>query len=114
MINLTDPAATRIKAILAEKGLPETAGMRFAAKGGGCAGFEYHVEVFEKPRQFDLPSRHDHAFVSNGIRILVDKKSLLFLDEMTVDWQERQFGHSFVYSNPTATGSCGCGISFAV
>lgn len=114
MINLTKNAATRIKGLLNDRGLPETAGMRFGVKGGGCAGFEYQVEVVVSPRKFDMPSRHDTVFVSEGVRLLVDKKSLLFLNGMTIDWEEHNFGHSFVYTNPNATSSCGCGTSFTV
>ena len=114
MIHLTEAAADRIREILIEKELPETAGMRFGVKGGGCSGFEYHVELVESPRRFDMPSKHDQVFVSNGVRLLVDKKSLLFINGVTVDWKEHQFGHSFVYTNPNAEGTCGCGISFAV
>ena len=114
MLILTENAAERIKGLLKDRGLPETAGMRFGVKGGGCSGFEYQVDVVESPRKFDMPSRHDKVFVSEGVRLLIDQKSLLFLDGMTVDWVEHNFGHSFTYTNPNATGTCGCGTSFAI
>ncbi|RMG11640.1 MAG: iron-sulfur cluster assembly accessory protein [Planctomycetota bacterium] len=113
-IELTPRAAERVQQILAERGLPATAGLRVGIKGGGCSGFEYTVDLVKSPRKFDMPSRHDKVFVSNGARILVDKKSLLFLDGTTIDWKEEEFGHSFTYENPNAKGICGCGTSFAV
>ena len=113
-ITLTERAAQKVQEILAEKGLPEKAGLRFAIKGGGCSGFEYVVDLVPQPRKFDMPSRHDKVFVSNGARILVDRKSLLFLDGTQIDWEEQDFGHAFVYENPNAKGICGCGTSFSV
>lgn len=114
MITLTDAAAERIKQLLAERDLPETAGMRFGVKGGGCAGFEYSVDIVESPRVFDMPSKHDTVYVSNGVRLVVDDKSRVFLEGMEIDWVMENFGHSFVYNNPNADGTCGCGISFSV
>ena len=113
-ITLTEQAAGKVKEILAERQLPETAGLRFAIKGGGCSGFEYIVDLVDSPRKFDMPGRHDKVFVSNGARVLVDKKSLLFLDGTEIDWKEQEFGHSFTYTNPNASGVCGCGTSFSV
>lgn len=113
-ITLTERAAGKVQEILAERNLPATAGLRFAIKGGGCSGFEYVVDLVESPRKFDMPGRHDKVFVSNGARVLVDKKSLLFLDGTEIDWQEQEFGHSFTYTNPNASGVCGCGTSFSV
>ena len=113
-IELTERAAEQIQALLAERELPPTAGLRFAIKGGGCSGFEYVVDLVKSPRKFDMPSRHDKVFVSNGTRILVDKKSLLFLEGSEIDWEEQDFGHAFVYKNPNAAGICGCGSSFSV
>jgi len=113
-IELSERAAERVKLILEERGLPATAGLRFAIKGGGCSGFEYVVDLVDSPRKFDMPGRFDKVFVSNGARILVDKKSLLFLDGTTIDWEEHEFGHNFTYENPNAKGVCGCGTSFSV
>ena len=113
-ITLTSRAAEKVREILAERGLPETAGLRLAIKGGGCSGFEYVVDLVAQPRKFDMPSRHDKVFVTNGARVLIDKKSLLFLDGTEIDYEERPFGYTFVYKNPNAAGICGCGESFAV
>ena len=113
-ITLTERAADRVKEILRARDLPETAGLRFAIKGGGCSGFEYQVDLETNPRKFDMPKRHERVFVSNGARVLVDKKSLLFLDGTEIDFEQRDLGHPFVYKNPNAAGICGCGTSFSV
>lgn len=113
-ITMSERAAAKVKEILQERGLPDTAGLRFAIKGGGCSGFEYVVDLEPNPRKFDMPGRFDKVFVSNGARILVDKKSYLFLNGVEIDWEEQRFGHAFTYRNPNAKGVCGCGTSFAV
>jgi iron-sulfur cluster assembly accessory protein len=110
MINLTESAATYLKSKLEDP----LAGVRFAVKGGGCSGFEYDVKIEHKPRVFDLPKRGDKIFISQDVRIVVDQKSLLFLDGCSVDWKEFNLGHQLVFNNPNSTGTCGCGISFAV
>ena len=71
-ITLSTDAAERIQEILSERELPATAGLRIGIKGGGCSGFEYVVDLVPQPRKFEMPSRHDKMFVSNGARILVD------------------------------------------
>lgn len=113
-ITVSERAAQKIKEILGQRGLPDTCGLRFGIKGGGCSGFEYTVDLVDNPRKFDMPGKFDKVFVSNGTRVLVDKKSLLFLDGTQIDWEEQQFGHAFTYTNPNAKGVCGCGTSFAV
>ncbi len=113
-LTLTPRAAERIQGMLKEKGLPETAGIRFGVKGGGCSGFEYKVDLEPSPRTFDMPKKDDQVFVSHGTRLVVDKKSYLFLGGVEIDWEEQPFGHSFVYRNPNAKGTCGCGTSFSV
>ena len=113
-VTLTERAAEKVQELLRGKGLPETAGIRFGVKGGGCSGFEYTADLESSPRKFDMPGRDDKVFVSNGTRIVVDKKSYLFLNGVEVDWETNRFGHTFIYNNPNAKGVCGCGISFSV
>jgi iron-sulfur cluster assembly protein len=113
-ISMTERAASRVTELLSERGLSPKAGLRFAIKGGGCSGFEYVVDLVKSPRKFDMPGRHDKVFVSHGARIVIDKKSLLFLDGTEIDFEEQEFGHAFTYSNPNAEGVCGCGTSFSV
>jgi iron-sulfur cluster assembly protein len=113
-LTLTERAAEKAREILEERGLPATAGLRFGVKGGGCSGFEYVVDLESNPRKFDMPGRNDKVFVSHGTRLLVDKKSYLYLNGIEIDWEQNQFGHAFTYNNPNAKGVCGCGISFSV
>ena len=112
MINITEKAVAKLKKTLAEKGLPATAGVRFAVKGGGCSGFEYDIQLVEKSRFFDLPKRGDNVYTDHDIRVVIDDKSLMFLKGMTVDFEENDFGFKFVFRTPNAAHSCGCGVSF--
>ena len=113
MINLTPEAAIQFKKTFEKKRLPATSAVRFTVKGGGCAAFTLGVTI-EPPRRFDMARKSDKKFISEGIRILADQKSLLFLDGMTVRYEKQQFGHKFTYDNPNAKGVCGCGESFSV
>ena len=110
-LTFTIQAADKAREILKDKGLPETSGFRFSIKGGGCYGFEYSIDV-ENARKFDMPSKDDKIFISNDIRIIVDKKSLIFMEGTEIGWEESNFGYRFTYSNPNAKGICGCGTSF--
>jgi len=113
MISLTTEAASRIKELFNSKEMPLNSAIRFAVKGGGCSGFKMEVDI-EPPRKYDMAGRHDLKFVSDDVRILVDKKSYLFLDGTVVDWTKTNFGHSFSYQNPNIASECGCGLSFSV
>ncbi len=107
-ITVTDKAASKIKEILKERNLPATGGLRLALKGGGCAGFEYIVDLANEVTKFDLVTELD------GARVIVDKKSYLFLNGTEVDYQKTLMGQGFVFKNPNAKGACGCGTSFNV
>ena len=113
MINLTADAAQQFKTLFKERDLPYNSAIRFTVKGGGCSGFTLDVAI-EPPRRYDMARRSDNKFISQDVRILADKKSLLFLDGMTVRYEKQPFGHKFTYDNPNATGICGCGESFSV
>ena len=113
MINLTPEAASHILKTFEEKGLPDQSAVRFIVKGGGCSGFTLEVSL-EPPRRFEMPRRSDTAYTSSGVRILVDKKSALFVDGMTVKLKQHQFGHKLEFDNPNAKGICGCGESFSI
>lgn len=111
MIQLTDSAAEVIKKKFNEKGLSDKAAIRFRVQGGGCSGFSYQTKL-EAARRFELPMAGDGKYVINGIRVLIDQKSLLFLKGMTVDWTSDDFSGQFVFENPNSKGTCGCGTSF--
>ncbi len=108
-IVLTEKAASQIKKIVTESGLPaEETRLRVGVKGGGCSGFSYMLDLTEEPRG-DM----DEELECNGIKVLVDMKSLLYLDGTEIDFKDEMMQQGFVFKNPNATSSCGCGSSFS-
>jgi len=108
-ILLTEKAASQIKKIVQESGLPaEETRLRVGVKGGGCSGFSYMLDLTEEPR-----GEMDEELESNGIKVLVDMKSLLYLDGTEIDFKDEVMQQGFVFKNPNATSSCGCGSSFS-
>ncbi len=109
MINLSESAAKEIQKIVAEQGLPtgETK-LRVGVKGGGCSGFSYLLDLTEEPA-----TDSDEELESHGVKILVDMKSHLYLDGVEIDFKDEVMGRGFVFKNPNATSSCGCGSSFS-
>jgi iron-sulfur cluster assembly protein len=107
-VTLSDRAAMEIRALISARKLPETAGLRFGLKGGGCSGFEYRCEMAAKPDKFD------EIYLFDGAKIFVDRKSLIFLEGTHVDYKRALMGSGFQFSNPNSTAECGCGTSFAV
>src|SRR5262245_6090094 len=103
---LTEAAAKRIKAVVAEE--PTGAGLRVAVEGGGCSGFQYDIAVARAANSEDLVVQRD------GARLFVDPVSLPFLLGSEVDWVEELIGSAFKVKNPNAKSSCGCGVSFSV
>lgn len=115
MVNLTENAAKEVKRIIEqqvkEKNTPAEAQpakyLRLGVKGGGCSGFTYTLDVA------DVKSETDECWTCHGVELVCDPKSFLYLDGTTVDFQDGMMGRGFVFSNPNATGTCGCGSSFA-
>ena len=107
MITVTPKAAERLKRMLKASSMPaETAGIRLAVKSGGCSGFTYiPLTVARKP------DPHDEIFESNDIRIFVDPKSLVVVKGTEIDHSDNLL-EGFVFNNPNAQASCGCGVSF--
>lgn len=106
-ITLTEKAEEKVKAILAEQ--PDTyAGLRIQVVGGGCSGFSYRMG-FDKSYSEDT----DQVFDFDGLRVFVDRSSLLHMDGAEVDYVEGLHGAGFKFNNPNATGTCGCGESFS-
>lgn len=110
MITLTSKAKEVIQQKLKQYSFPRSSAIRFAVSGGGCSGFSYKTTL-EKPSTFEMAPESER-FVVDGIRVLIDKKSALFLSGMEVDYEQDDFNGNFVYNNPNSKGSCGCGISF--
>ena len=106
MIELTEAAAKEIRKVMAEEGLDHSVPIRFGIKGGGCSGFTYTFDFDAKKGKFDL------EFESQGLKVLVDKKSHLYIDGTVVDWSYNLMDRGMKFSNPGAKGSCGCGTSF--
>ncbi len=108
-VNLTDKAIGALRKIMADQDLPAGAALRIGVKGGGCSGFSYSLgfdegEATEKDEQLEIA----------GIPVYVDQKSLMYLDGITVDYHEDIMQKGFVFNNPKATATCGCGTSFSV
>ncbi len=108
-VALTETAAKEIHKILADQGLKQdSTSLRVGVKGGGCSGFTYTLDLTEEAR-----SEADEELNSHGIRILVDNKSYLYLDGVEIDFKDEIMGRGFVFKNPNATSTCGCGSSFS-
>jgi len=107
-ISLSETAAREIKTIIAQQELPaEATKLRVGVKGGGCSGFSYMLDLTEEAK-----SEMDEEMESNGIKILCDMKSYLYLNGTEIDFKDEVMGRGFVFKNPNATSSCGCGSSF--
>ncbi len=106
---LTESAAREIRAIVEQQELDvENIRLRVGVKGGGCSGFSYVLDLTENQKDTD------ELFEQHGIKIICDPKSMLYLNGTTVDFKDEIMGRGFVFGNPNANSSCGCGSSFAV
>lgn len=108
MINLTEKAVAELKRIIAEHDFAPETPVRMGVKGGGCSGFSY-IMTFDPIE----PSDEDKV-IEGEIRIVIDRKSLTYLKGLTVDFHEDLMSRGFVFDNPNASSSCGCGTSFSV
>jgi len=107
-IELTETAAREVKTIIEQQELADDkVRLRVGVKGGGCSGFSYLLDLTEQ--QGD----NDEAFDQHGIMVVCDPKSYLYLNGTTIDFKDEVMGRGFVFSNPNATSSCGCGSSFS-
>ena len=107
MIHLTEKAASKIRELLVKDGVPgESGGLRVGVQGGGCSGLTYAMRLDTQARD------RDKVFEEYGARIFVDPKSYLYLNNTTLDFQEDLMRQGFVFHNPQAARSCGCGSSF--
>ncbi|GAB4156087.1 MAG: hypothetical protein Fur0037_24410 [Planctomycetota bacterium] len=107
-IRLTEAAAREIARVIAQKSLPEGTCVRVGAKGGGCSGFSYVLDFDQNgPTEFDL------VYEQHGLRVVIDKKSEFFMGGTTIDFKDGLLDRGFVFQNPMAKSSCGCGTSFS-
>lgn len=102
---LTDAAVERIKSLIAKEGRPE-AGLRLYISGGGCAGMSYGMTID------DSVSNDDAVVKAKGVKVIVDKLSLIYLRGSKIDYVENLQSSGFQIDNPNAASSCGCGLSF--
>ena len=105
-ISLTDGAVKQLNRLLEEKEVPEGYGLRVGVKGGGCSGFSYVLG-------FDEKSENDDEFEVSGITVYMEKSHALYLLGMEIDWLEGLNNRGFVFNNPNASETCGCGTSFS-
>lgn len=109
MILLSETAAREIKTIVDQQELdPNKVRLRVGVKGGGCSGFSYVLDLTEAQKE------HDEEFDQHGVKVICDPKSLLYLSGTTIDFRQELDQRGFVFNNPNASTSCGCGSSFAV
>ncbi len=108
MITVSDTAKSYITSLMAEKNLGNNAFVRVGVKGGGCSGLEYRLD-FDTEQQSD-----DQVYEDKGIKVVVDKKSLLYLFGTELDYSGGLNGKGLFFNNPNATRTCSCGESFAV
>ena len=107
-IELTETAAREIQTIVDQQELDaEKVRLRVGVKGGGCSGFSYVLDLTEQERDTD------EIFDQQGLRVVCDPKSYLYLNGTTIDFKDEIMGRGFVFNNPNATSSCGCGSSFS-
>ncbi|MGB1349653.1 MAG: HesB/IscA family protein [Flavobacteriaceae bacterium] len=109
MINVSNNAKQKVETLMIEDGFnPSTDFIRVGVKSGGCSGLSYELE-FDKNR-----NKSDKLFENNGVKIVVDSKSYLYLIGTTLDYSGGLNGNGFVFNNPNATRTCGCGESFSL
>jgi len=107
-IQITEKALKRIRVAMAKEGVsPEQGGLRVGIQGGGCSGLSYNIRFDTQPRE------RDRIFQFGGVRVFVEPKSFIYLHGMILDYQETLMQQGFVFVNPQATKSCGCGTSFS-
>jgi len=108
VIGITERAAKEIKRILTDQALPNGTGLRVGVKGGGCSGFSYTLGFDDHVGEVDQVTEVD------GVRVICDPKSFLYLSGTEIDFEDNLMGRGFKFGNPNASKTCGCGESFSV
>ncbi|MEE9293720.1 MAG: iron-sulfur cluster assembly accessory protein [Phycisphaerae bacterium] len=115
-IVLSETAAREIKTVIEQQhetarsngDEPKPMYLRLGVKGGGCSGFSYSLDLTESKNE------NDESWEQHGVQVICDPKSLLYLSGTSIDFKDELMGRGFVFNNPNASSSCGCGSSFAV
>lgn len=105
---ITAKAVEMVKMTRSQEGMDDSYGLRVAVMGGGCSGFQYALDFEQESRPTDA------VFEVEGLRVFVDPVSARYLEGVTIDYVFGMSGAGFKFNNPAATGTCGCGSSFAV
>ena len=106
-ISISENAARHVSSFMAAEGR-ETGVVRVGVKGGGCSGLTYVLDIVDEVREGDKVINH------NGVVLAIDKKSYIFLAGTELDYSGGLNGKGFIFNNPNAKKSCGCGTSFSV
>ena len=107
-VTISELAATKIRYFAEKQGMKENIGVRVAVKGGGCSGLTYDLQITDE----ELES--DKTIEQYGVKVMVDKKSYIYLVGTELEFSDGLNGKGFVFTNPNAKKSCGCGTSFSV
>ena len=105
-VTLTEPAAERVRSFLSNRG--KGAGLRLGVRTSGCSGMAYVLEFADEIND------DDEVFESNGVKVIIDTKSLVYLDGTEVDFTKEGLNEGFKFNNPNVKDACGCGESFNV
>ncbi|MDR8394374.1 iron-sulfur cluster assembly accessory protein [Aliifodinibius sp. S!AR15-10] len=105
-VSLTERAARQVRKIKEDEDLDDELFLRMAVEGGGCSGLSYKLG-------FDFKTDDDAVFESHDIEIIVDKKHLMYLEGISIDYPDGLDARGFTFDNPNAEETCGCGSSFA-
>lgn len=107
IVEITDKAQEQISKILESENKGDNFGLRLGVVGGGCSGLSYKID-------FDEEKENDNVFILGNFKVLIDPKSSIYLKGIVLDFKDGLSGKGFVFNNPNATNTCGCGESFSV
>ena len=106
LVTVTDAAIAHLEKLMADEEKTD-AGVRLGVRGGGCSGLSYLIE-------FDQEAEGDRVIEASGLRFLLDRKSSIYLKGVELDYDSSLEGKGFVFGNPNASNTCGCGESFSI
>ena len=107
-VEITEKAAEKIKYFATKDGVSDNVGLRVAVKGGGCSGMTYDLDITNEERE------SDKVVEQFGVKVMIDKKSYIYLVGTVLDFSDGLNGKGFTFENPNAKKACGCGTSFSV
>ena len=108
LITISENAVSKIKNLITDNAQPEGTAIRVGIKGGGCSGFSYTFG-FEN----NQPTKFDYLIEAGGVKLVIDKKSAIYMAGTELDYESSIMKSGFVFKNPRAKTTCGCGSSFA-